>query len=153
MIFITIIIIILISILLFKQLKYIKELILPTKKSYLEFIIVILCISVLIYITYKYAHTLPHYLLGFLGISTFITSWLKEGVTSKGFTSMYRYKSFIHWSEIEKVTISNSNHVKITLSGRFSNQTFKFKSNDYNKITEMLQQRLPNKQCTITFTN
>ena len=68
--------------------------------------------------------------------------WLKEGITSKGFTSMYRYKDVILWNEIEKFDVRKTNNVKITLFGKFMEQSFKFKKEDYDMVINIMKDNL-----------
>lgn len=128
--------------LILKQLKYIKQLLLPTKKSILDIVVVIIAVCVLGFIPYKYANNWINYLIGILGIILFVTMWLKEGITSKGFTSMYRYKDVILWNEIEKFDVRKTNNVKITLFGKFMEQSFKFKKEDYDMVINIMKDNL-----------
>lgn len=110
-----------------KQLRYIKELIIPTKKSYIEIITVLFSIGIFMWIIYFYANTWIHYVTGALGIFMFVSIWIKQGINSKGFVSMYKYKETILWNEIEKVIIISSKDIKLQLLGGFIEQTFHFK--------------------------
>lgn len=125
-----------------QQVRYIKELIIPTRKSYVEIIIVSFGVIIFMCITYFYAKTWIHYLIGILAMFTFFSMYLKEGISSKGFLSMYRHKETILWNEIKKVHIINSNNVKIKVYGNFMEQTFRFKKNDYDKIINILKKNL-----------
>ena len=126
-----------------KELKYKKQLILPTRKTYLEIITILLSVIILILITYSYAKTWLHYVIGGLGVFMFISTWIKEGISSKGFISMYKYKELILWNEIEKVIVISSNDIKIKVSGGFMQQTFNFKKSDYDKVITILKENLP----------
>lgn len=114
----------------------------PTRKSILETVAVTIGLSVLGLITYKYANSWINYLIGTLGIILFVTTWLTEGITSKGFTSMYRYKEVILWNEIEKFDVHKANNVKITLYGKFMEQSFKFRNEDYNTVMDIIRDNL-----------
>lgn len=129
-----------------KQLKYIRELILPTKKSYMQIFAFFLGVIVLMCIIYFYANTFTHYIVGLLGIFMFITLCIKEGISSKGFISMYKYKELILWDEIEKIVIVIcSNNIKIKVCGGFMQQTFYFKKDDYYKIIDIIKENLNTK--------
>lgn len=142
MVSIKIIIFLLLILLISKQLKYINQLLFPTRKSILEIVIVIISVCVIGFITYKYGKNWIDYLFGNLGIILFVTMWLKEGITSKGFTSMYRYKEVILWNEIEKFDVHKTHNVKITLFGKFMEQSFKFKNEDYDKVINIMKDNL-----------
>ena len=143
MIFLNIIVPLMFIVIIFKQLKYRKELIMPTKKGCIEIITVLFCVIILIYIIYFYANTWIHYITGVLGILMFISIWIKQGITLKGFTSMYKYKEIILWNEIEKVMVTNSKDIKIKVLGNFMEPTFHFKKNDYDKVISIIKENLP----------
>jgi len=123
-----------------QRLRRIKEIIIQTRKKYVEIIIVLI---VFISITYFYANTWIHYVVLLLAILTFVSMWLAEGITAKGFISMYRYKQRILWNEIEKVEVISSKHIKIKVSGGFMQQTFYFKKGNYDKVIAILKEKLP----------
>lgn len=140
-----IIILLLFIMIILKQIRYIKKLIIPTRKCCIEIITVLFSGSILIGIMYFYAQTFTDYLMGILGIFMFISIWIKQGISKDGFISMYRYKEIILWKEIEKVKIIKSRNIKIELTGSFMEQTFNFKKNDYSKILNILNEKLPEK--------
>ncbi|WP_346931194.1 hypothetical protein [Clostridium sp.] len=125
-----------------KHLKYMKGLIIPIRKRPIEVITVLFGIIIFIGIMFFYANTWIHYITGVLGIFMFISIWIKQGINSKGFISMYRYKERIVWNEIEKVVITNSKDVKVKLFGGFMEQTFHFKNSDYHKVITILKENL-----------
>ncbi|GAA0722525.1 hypothetical protein GCM10008905_14120 [Clostridium malenominatum] len=128
-----------------KELRYMKTLIIPTRKGYGEIITVSFSIIIFIWIMYSYANTWIHYVMTILGIFMFLSSWLKQGISSKGFISMYKYKKIILWNEIEKVMVISSKDIKVKLFGGFMEQTFHFKNSDYNKVINILEENLPRK--------
>jgi len=138
-----IIISVLLILIILKQLKYIKALIIPIRKRLIEIVVVLFGIIILIGIMYFYANTWIHYVIGMLCIFTFISSWIKGGISSQGFISMYRYKEIILWNEIEKVQLTNSKDVKVKLFGGFMEQTFHFETSDYQKVINILKEKLP----------
>lgn len=126
-----------------KDLKHIKNLMISTKKSLLETITVIFSIIVLVIIMYLYANSPIHYITGLFGIIMFICMWLKKGITSKGFVSMYRGQELIPWDKIEKVNIIRSKDIRVAIFGDFMEQIFNFKNDDYDKIISILKEKLP----------
>jgi len=126
-----------------KQFKYMKTLIIPTRKTYVEIITVLLSVFVFIGLTYFYANTWVHYVTGVLAIVMFVGILIKQGINSKGFISVYRYKEIILWNEIEKVMVINSKNIKVKLAGGFMEQTFHFKKSDYDKVITILKENLP----------
>lgn len=123
-----------------RRLKRMKEIIIQTRKKYVQIAIALI---VFITITYLYASTWIHYVIGVLGILMFVTIWLAQGITSEGFISMYTYKERILWNEIEKIIVIKSKDIKIKLSGAFMQQTFYFKKSDYDKVITILEEKLP----------
>ena len=65
-----------------------RKLIIPTSKSHVENIIFLLIISFFIGMTYMGAKTWIHYLLGVLAIIWLTIMWIKIGITTEGFSSM-----------------------------------------------------------------
>lgn len=125
------------------QLRYMKQLIIPTRKSYVEIIISLLCVIIFSCIICFYANTWIHYVTGVLGILMFLSIWIKQGISSKGFISMYKYKEIILWNEIEKVVITSSKDIKIKVLGGFMEQTFHFRKSDCDKVITILKENLP----------
>lgn len=128
-----------------KEIGYIKGLLIATRKSFIEIVTVVLSIIIFIGITYIYGKGLIHYVTGVLAVFMFISMWIKQGISLKGFISMYKYKDVISWEEIDKVIISSSKDIKVKLLGGFMEQTFYFKKSDYDKVITILKEKLPNK--------
>ena len=126
-----------------KELKHIKSLIVPTRKSLLEIITTLFGIIVISSIIYLYANFPIHYITGILGIFMFICMWLKKGITPQGFISMSRSQELIAWNKIERVIVLSSKDIKVNLFGSFMEQTFNFKINDYDKVIDILKEKLP----------
>lgn len=138
-----IIIPVLLILIILKQLKYIKALIIPIRKRPIEVITILFSSIIILGIMYFYANTWIHYVIGIIGILVLLSSWIKQGISSQGFISMYRYKELILWNEIEKVQVTNSKDVKVKLFGGFMEQTFHFKTSDYHKVINILKEKLP----------
>lgn len=140
---INIVILLLIISIILKELKHIKNLVIPTSKSHLEIITILFSIIVMLIIMYLYAKALIHYITGLLCILMFICMWLKKGITSQGFISMSRGNELISWDKIEKVNVLRSKDIKVALFGGFMEQTFNFKNDDYDKVIDILKENLP----------
>lgn len=120
-----------------------RKLIIPTSKSHVENIIFLLIISFFIGMTYMGAKTWIHYLLGVLAIIWLTIMWIKIGITTEGFSSMRRGKGIIKWNEISKLTIVITDNIKITITGSFMEEIFYFKRKDYNEILDVIKNKLP----------
>lgn len=128
----------------FREFSIVNQLVIKTQKKIIETILLIIGIGVLFYITYAYASTPKHYLLGILGGILYIISYLKEGVTSKGFVSLYRSLQFIPWDKVEEVHINKGENIKISYSGNGNSNKLYFKNEDYDRIMEILSDNILN---------
>lgn len=126
-----------------RDLRIKKKLIIRTSKSHAENIIFLLIIIFFIGMTYIGAKTWIHYLLGVLTIIWLIIMWIKVGITTDGFSSMRRGQGIIKWNEINKLTIVIKENIKITITGSFIEGIFYFKKKDYNEIIYVIKNRLP----------
>lgn len=140
---INIVILLLFISIILKELKHIKNLIIPTRKSHLEIITILFGIIAMLIIMYLYAKALIHYITGVLGILMLICMWLKKGISPQGFIGMSRGKELISWDKIEKVNVLRSKDIKIALFGGFMERTFNFKNDDYDKVIDILKENLP----------
>ena len=134
-------------IMILKQLKYIKGLIIPTRKSIFEVVTILFCIFIFSGMIYYGANNWIHYIIGILAIFTILSMWMKMGINLNGFVSMYRVKELILWHEIRKVVVVNSKNIKVKVSDGFFDQTFNFKKKDYNKVIDILKEKLPKQVC------
>lgn len=127
-----------------KEFKIVNQLVIKTEKRTINTILLIIGIVVLFYITYAYATTFIHYLLGLLGTILYIVSYLKNGITSKGFASCYRCLYFVPWNKVQEVHIKQGKSIKISYLGNGSSNKLYFKEKDYDKIIEILSENLVN---------
>ncbi|AJD30630.1 MULTISPECIES: DUF5673 domain-containing protein [Clostridium] len=126
----------------FKEFKIVNQLVIKTEKKLIETIFLIIGIGVFFYITYIYAKNQMHYLLGILGTILYVGAYLKNGITSKGVVSSYRYLQFVPWDKIEKVHINKGKSIKVSYSGNGGTNRLYFKNKDYDKIIELLNEKL-----------
>ncbi|MBO0525378.1 hypothetical protein EXQ31_04220 [Clostridium botulinum] len=133
----------------FKEFKIVNQLVIKTEKKLIETIFFIIGIGIFFYITYVYAKTQIHYLLGILGAILYVGAYLKNGITSKGFVSSYRYLQFVPWNKIEEVHINKGKSIKVSYLGNGGSNRLYFKNKDYDKIIELLSEKLLNNLITI----
>ncbi|EJE7236466.1 hypothetical protein M5L40_003476 [Clostridium botulinum] len=133
----------------FKEFKIVNQLIIKTEKKLIETIFLIIGIGVLFYITYIYAKNQIHYSLGIFGTILYVGAYFKNGIISKGFVSSYRYLQFVPWDKIEKVHINKGKSIKVSYSGNGGTNRLYFKNKDYDKIIELLNEKLINNLITI----
>lgn len=128
-----------------RKIKYIRKILIKTKKTILEYIVVGICIAIFALIIYKFANTKINYLIGFLGSVLFILTWYAQGITEDGFVSNARMKEFIKWNEIDKIIIYNSDESKIKLIGDFIDPVYYFNKEDLNKAKELINSKVNSK--------
>ncbi|AVQ38036.1 hypothetical protein C7M56_04810 [Clostridium botulinum] len=133
----------------FKEFEIVSQLVIKTEKKLIETIFLIIGIAVFFYITYIYAKNQMHYLLGILGTILYVGAYLENGITSKGVVSSYRYLQFVLWDKIEKVHINKGKSIKVSYSGNGGTNRLYFKNKDYDKIIELLNEKLINNLITI----
>lgn len=79
-----------------KQIVLIKKLLVPTKKSTFEKIVVTAGVLVLLCITYLFASTFLDYLFAILAITTMLAMFYKQGITGDGLTILAEALRPIH---------------------------------------------------------
>ena len=123
-------------------LKDIREIIIPTKKSKLEIITVIISVIVISMITYLYAKNWFHYLIGFLGVVLMIVPLPRRGITSKGFHSI-RGVYWGNWNKLKSVHVTMNKDVKVDFTGRYRTwETHYYEKEDYYKIITILKNNI-----------
>lgn len=126
---------------LLKQVYYLKDIILSTRKSIAEIAATIVGVMALAAITYYYGTRWYHYLFFVIAAATFISLCCKHGISSKGFLSQYRGYEVLTWKKIKKVNLVKlDNKIKLIITGSFPSQNFYFKKNDLNKIVDVLKE-------------
>ena len=126
----------------FRQIKVKRKLLIKISKSKVDNFVFLFGILVLVLITYLYAKTYTNYLIGILGISMFISMWMKSGITEEGFSSMKKGVGIIKWNEISKITFINKKRIKIILNGKFMEEVFYFDRKDYKNILDIFRKKL-----------
>lgn len=82
-----------------KQIVLIKKLLVPTKKSTFEKIVVTAGVLVLLCITYLFAGTFLDYLYAILAITTMLAMFYKQGITGDGLTILSRGLETYSWEK------------------------------------------------------
>ena len=110
---ITYIALILVATVFIKQLIYIKNLVVFSKKSFTEICTMLAGVLTLAIITYFFAKEWNQYLLGVLSVLTSIVLWIKQGISTKGIIQQVRGKELYLWNEISKVDIEIADNIKV----------------------------------------
>lgn len=97
-----------------KQIVLIKKLLVPTKKSTLEKIVVTAGVLVLLCITYLFASTFLDYLFAILAITTMLAMFYKQGITGDGLTVLSRGLETYSWEKLGYAKIEEKNVLMIT---------------------------------------
>ena len=126
-------------------LKDIKEIIIPTKKSKLEIIGIIISVVIIFLITYLYGRNWFHYVVGFLGVMPIILVLPRRGITSKGFRSV-KGIYWGNWNKLRSVHVTKNKDVRIYFTGRYlSYDTHYYNIEDYDRIINILQENVSHK--------
>lgn len=120
----------------------IKEIIIPTNKSSLEVITIIVSMGITLFITFYYGTELSHYLIGVLGTSVLALGLFRRGITKNGFQSM-RGLNIGNWSKLESVHVERQEELKITYTGKSYSYDIHYYSNDYyDDIVNLLKKNV-----------
>ncbi|MGH4120338.1 hypothetical protein [Clostridium sp.] len=123
--------------------KDIRDLIIPARKQTMDIIFLVISIMVILEITYLYAKTWVHIILGILGVVSLILTWAKKGITRKGFNTI-RYFGSGKWNNLKNVQVSLKNDVKVSFIERASYEDIHYyKIEDYDRIITLLLENLP----------
>lgn len=106
------VLILLVAVLL-KEVLYIKELKISTKKTLGEVLIILIAIIAIVTITVVFSNNTKHYIVGCVGVGLLIVDWSKQGISNKGILLMSRGKEFYAWNQIKEVKINISNEIKV----------------------------------------
>lgn len=120
----------------------IKEIIIPTNKSKLEIITIIISMLITLFISLYYGTDVFHYLIRGLGTSVLALGLFRRGITQNGFQSM-RGINIGNWNKLEGVHIIRGNEVKITYTGQSFSYDVHYYSNDYyDEIIDLLKKNI-----------
>ena len=125
--------------------KDIRDLIIPTRKKVAEIVLVIIITIALIGITYVYAKTLLHSIVGILGAVSLILSFARQGITDKGFMAIRGLGYCGKWNELKAVYISVKGDVRVSIIHlNFNEDIHYYRKEDYDKIINLLYKHLSN---------
>lgn len=111
--FIYYITVLLIVTVLIKELLYIKDIKIRTKKTLGEILIFAIGIITIIVITIVFAKNTLHYIVSCTGAALLIISWSKQGVSNKGLLIVARGKQLYEWNNIKKAKINISENIQV----------------------------------------
>ena len=142
----TYIALILVTTVFIKQLSYMKNLMIFTKKSKIEICMVLAGVLVLAIITYCFAKEWNHYLLGLLAILTLIALWMKQGISTKGIIQQFRGKELYLWNEISRVDIEIVDNIKVKYFGISNAQigSLNFERKNHEILMDILTENVRN---------
>ena len=124
------------------QIRSLKDLLIPTKKSIGELTATFLGVLVILGITYLYADIWVYYILGILGATILGLSLLKTGITSRGFSYNRSYIGFLTpWNKVKRVEIIFKKHMIVSFTGHGYCDLY-FKEDDYEKLSKILKENL-----------
>ncbi|MFZ7119884.1 MAG: hypothetical protein ACOWWH_02890 [Eubacteriaceae bacterium] len=121
----------------------IRNLIISAEKQKIDIVIVLISTVILLSITYLYANTWFHNIIGILGASIPIIGWASKGITTKGFRSIARLGYWTNWNNLKKVQVTIENKIKVTFYNRYLQYDIHYyKKDDYNRIITLLRENL-----------
>jgi hypothetical protein len=127
----------------------IRGLVIPASKKTIEVVALVICSAILLGMTYIYAKTWDHYILGVLGVLILILPWVSRGITSKGFNSI-RGGSSGKWIKLKEVQVVMKKDVKVSfIISSLNKDIHHYKKDDYDKIISLLREHLPSEKITI----
>ncbi|GEM_PF-1006002 len=123
----------------------IRGLIIPTRKKATEIILMVMGTTVLLVITYFYAKTLMHNIIGILGAISLILSFSRQGITYKGFRSIRGLRYSGNWDKLKSVHIYiKSDVIMSIIHQNFSEDVHYYRKEDYDKIITLMNKHLSN---------
>ena len=126
-------------------LKDIKNLIIPAKMRSTEWIALGISLAIIAWVTFSYGTMLEHYILGVVATLLMILAIARRGVTSKGFTSFKGIARWGRWESVKLVIISiQENEIKAEFSLGHAIDIHFYKSEDYDRLVEILRENLSN---------
>ncbi|MBB6698370.1 hypothetical protein [Clostridium algidicarnis] len=123
----------------------IKDLIIPTKKSIGEIISTVIGTMVILSITYFYAKTWIHIIIGVLGAISLVLTLARKGITSKGFRSVRGLGNYGNWNKLLEVRVSVEKDIRVGFIHKNLNEDIHhYKKRDYDRIITLFREHLPN---------
>lgn len=129
-------------VLIIKQIRSIKTLMVKPHNGFIDIIVLILCLIIFLVITYKCANSVRHYITGILACILIITMFFNVGISSKGFVSRTRGEELVPWDKIQKVVISSKKYIEVTFSGNCLGGTLKFNKNHHSLIMKVIKEHV-----------
>lgn len=126
----SIIMLIVLFIILFKQIGYIKKMIVIARKSTGEFIIIGIFIIVIFLMANFLAKSIIHYFIAIIGVLLMLLDFEKQGISTDGILIVSLGKELYQWNEIGSACISLNNE-KLTVE-YYSTSDVKIIKHDYN---------------------
>ena len=126
----SIIVLLVLLIILFKQIGYIKNLIVRARKSIGEFIIIGIFIIIIFLMAVLLAKSMIHYFIAIIGVLLMLLDFGKQGISKDGILIVSRGKELYQWNEIGSACISLNNE-KLTVE-YYSTSDVKIIKHDYS---------------------
>ena len=113
-----------------------------------DYIIMVIGSILIIFLTYKVSESKIHILIGTLGLVSFIMSFLRVGITTKGFRSV-RGVVKGNFENLEKVIISKNSDVKVIFISKGIEDIHYYNLKDYDRIIKIIKKNIENKRIKI----
>lgn len=115
-----------------------------------DYIIMIVGIILILFLTYRVSESELHLVVGILGAASFMLSFLRVGITTDGFRSV---RGIVKgdFENVEKVTISKNENIKIVFISKGIEDIQHYKLKDYDRIIKILRKNIENKRIEIIY--
>ncbi len=139
-------VIVALTILLIKQMQYLRNVTIRTLKSTTEVSTLLAGVIALSVLTYFFAKNMLHYCAAFIGIAYVIVQFYKQGICEAGVLTVSRGKELYLWGELGNIKIDARNVISVeyyTPTGAkiISHQ---YKRDDYEQIIKLLERNSKN---------
>lgn len=116
----------------------IRDIIIPTTKSRVEIITIVISMIITLFITFYFGMSIFHYIIGILGTSILALGLFRRGITQNGFQSMRGINSG-NWDKITTVKVEQKEQIKIsfTTTSMFYDVQY-YAKEDYDEILDIL---------------
>ena len=124
----------------------VRELVIPTKKRKIEIIGLTIGTLVVLWLMYRYANLISHYIVGVLGIVTIHLTVFRLGMTSRGFKGNRRGPFTWTWDKLSSVRVTINKDIKIKFYRKYTFDIHIYKIEDYDSLMEILRENLSYEQ-------
>lgn len=113
-----------------------------------DYIVMLVGSIIIIFLTYKVSESKIHVLIGILGGISFLLSFLRVGITTKGFRSV-RGVVKGNFENLDKVILEKNDNIKVIFVSKGIEDIHYYKLKDYDRILKILKKNIENKRIKV----